>query len=305
MLLNTVMQRVKAVLDSETTTTVARVGEVVGKLAIFAGIVSWLWEIPDRAAQRQNTAWLTLNSAQGKPGDGGRRAALEGLTRSGASLAGADLSKANLANTRFQQANLDWVNFSKAELMNAKFGCDWKGQFYKIVGYWPVVCSQLSWSIFDSATDLKGTDFSNVIAIEPHFEEVQTFYDTSFEGAFIEATTFAGAMLNTNFRNAILFSLAFKNTTFKDSGVIFENALLVSVDLSTTDADEKMFTAAHASLCNVTLPKMSEPITTGCDALYELEKRQSITDGVASNYFNRRPYTINKPLSVTKPTAVK
>ena len=58
---------------------VATLGEVGGKLAIFIALASWLYEAPDRAKQKHYQAWQVVNSAFGKPGNGGRSEALKDL----------------------------------------------------------------------------------------------------------------------------------------------------------------------------------------------------------------------------------
>jgi len=288
--------RINSALGSQQAATLAKLGEFIGKLAVFAGVVAWLWEIPDRADQRHQAAWTLINSAHGQSGNGGRTSAIEGLSRDGISLAGIDLTNAELPGVKFRQATLDYANFLRTNLRGARFECDWLGWLYLEIGFSPIVCTQISYARFLEA-DLTDADFSHVIAIAPSFLGTRTFYGTNFEGAFIANTSFDGAMLRTNFRNSILSNVKFSDTHFAESEVIFDNALLFEVDLSSTDADEKMFSRVHASLCKVTLPKRAEVIRSGCNTLYDLEKRQSILVDLESNYWKRKPYTINYPAS--------
>lgn len=112
---------------SNTARTAAKIGELVGKIAILFTIINYLVEAPDRAKQRHYQAWQILNSAHGLSGDGGRRAALLDLIADGVDLSYLDLSHANLSPDK---ASLDLYNpimfsvvFSDVTLDHVRFLC--------------------------------------------------------------------------------------------------------------------------------------------------------------------------------------
>lgn len=65
-------------------------------------------------------AWQTINSAQGKAGNGGRIEALEYLNGDRASLAGVNADKAYLVQIDLANANLAKASFREANLQQAK-----------------------------------------------------------------------------------------------------------------------------------------------------------------------------------------
>jgi hypothetical protein len=114
--------------------------EYIGKLSLLGALLVWLCEKRERSENFENAkrsrhyaAWQTINSASGRPGNGGRTDALEDLNRDGVSLAGVDVSgsavfatgliltNASLVNANFRGARLIGVTFSGADLSNAHF----------------------------------------------------------------------------------------------------------------------------------------------------------------------------------------
>ncbi len=121
----------------------------LGRSAALVAILSLAWNVCiDTITQRHQLeqerlqgryqAWQTINSAQGKPGSGGRIQALEDLKSEGISLAGADLSnawlngidlsEAILTNANFENASLSYADLTGANLKFARLaGCNLYG----------------------------------------------------------------------------------------------------------------------------------------------------------------------------------
>ncbi|UCC99420.1 MAG: pentapeptide repeat-containing protein, partial [Phycisphaerales bacterium] len=107
-----------------------------GRLTILIAVVTYFMGADERQMQatdqrkaKQYQAWQVINIAQGKPGGGGRKDALEDLNKDNVSLVGVDISKAflrelNLAGAYLVQANLaeanlEYANLSRADLRQA------------------------------------------------------------------------------------------------------------------------------------------------------------------------------------------
>jgi hypothetical protein len=122
--------------------------EYLAKLTILVSLILWIYpgykerrQAADSAKQaaadarisRHYVAWQTVNSALGKPGNGGRADALQGLSQDGIpmdgiSLAGgvvligpANLSKASMTHADFSDGTYENVNFSRANLDFSKW----------------------------------------------------------------------------------------------------------------------------------------------------------------------------------------
>ncbi len=98
----------------------------LGHLVIVVALISYIWGYPERQRQAENQrkakhyqAWQVINLAQGKPGSGGRKDALQDLHRDGISLVGVDVSQAYLPQIELEKASLWKANFSKANLFGA------------------------------------------------------------------------------------------------------------------------------------------------------------------------------------------
>jgi len=102
--------------------------EYFGKLGLLTGAILW---ICPGACQRQQTAedarrtkhftaWQTLNSAVGKPGNAGRAEAIQTLVRDAVSLCEIDLTDAALPEgARLAQADLRGAKFTRTRLVKA------------------------------------------------------------------------------------------------------------------------------------------------------------------------------------------
>jgi hypothetical protein len=93
--------------------------EYLSRLAILVAVIFYIWGCEDRQKAKHYQAWQVINSAQGKPGSGGRMDALQDLNRDDVSLAGVDISNATLRGINLEHANLREANFSRAHLYEA------------------------------------------------------------------------------------------------------------------------------------------------------------------------------------------
>jgi len=67
---------------SRTVKAVVSIAELLGKLTIVAGILSFIIEAPERAKQRHYQAWQLINEVpRGSPGDAGRSIAIGVLVK--------------------------------------------------------------------------------------------------------------------------------------------------------------------------------------------------------------------------------
>jgi uncharacterized protein YjbI with pentapeptide repeats len=126
----TIWLRCKSVRDwaasSPTLASLGKVGEWVGKVAIFAAIVSYIFEAGDRAKQRHYQAWQIIVAAHSLPGDAGRRSALRDLVADKVDASYIDLSDANLDGTDLRGAQMSRASFLRTTLSGTDFGCRWR-----------------------------------------------------------------------------------------------------------------------------------------------------------------------------------
>ena len=111
-----------------------------GRLTVLVAVIFYIKGCPERKMQSANLrmqvkhlesqlenqlksqhyqAWQVINAAQGKPGGGGRKDALEDLHKDGISLIGVDISQAYLPHLELENVNLSNANLSKANLFYA------------------------------------------------------------------------------------------------------------------------------------------------------------------------------------------
>jgi pentapeptide repeat protein len=111
---------------------VLEVLDYVGTLSILIGVIFYFAEAKDRREQKHYQAWLVIDAAQGKSGNGGRSSALEELNSDGVplvnvdlsdgffrgiNLPGADLSRADFSGADLRDANLSGTKLSQAEMI--------------------------------------------------------------------------------------------------------------------------------------------------------------------------------------------
>ena len=80
--------------------------EYLGRLSIVIAVIFFFLGHGDRLKTKHYQAWQVINLAQGKPGEGGRTAALEDLCKDGVSLSNIDLSNAIIPGVFLKNANL-------------------------------------------------------------------------------------------------------------------------------------------------------------------------------------------------------
>jgi uncharacterized protein YjbI with pentapeptide repeats len=244
----------RQIVSNPWTKTIRTYGETLGKIAIFFGVAAWLWEIPDRAQQRHDAAWTLINIAQGKPGEGGRKRALERLNNDGISLAGIDLSRAVLPEIDLSSANLKYANFQGSDLGGAIFGCS----FLHIVFHHR--CTDLSHVNFEGAR-LDKVNFRRALLIDATLSgpSGERNFETDFGYAALHRSTFENmTFVDANFSRANMRGGRFWNVRFIDpwnrspDPDLFSYALFREVDFSTTNLTMQSLSAAQ--LCDVAMP---------------------------------------------------
>lgn len=226
--------------------SLAKLGEIVGKFAIFAAIVTWLLEIPDRRQQSVSSAWTLLNAAQGKPGEGGRGYALEALARAGAPLTFVDLTYAVLQDIRMPRVMMMHAIFNKAQLARVSFGCRW----------WEIGsrCSDFSHAKF-VGSNLVDVNFDKADISSAQFEKTVNFIGVTFRSAYMISTKFYNVSIQyVDFSGALMVGTVFD--TF-DLGSFspdqFRGASLSKVIFVSGALPTSIFTNVKVA-CDVTLP---------------------------------------------------
>ena len=95
----------------------------LGRLTILLAVITWFVGFAERKEAQENQrkakifqAWQVINTAEGKPGSGGRVQALHDLRDEGAWLIGVDLQKAFLMGLKLPEADLRQANMEGAML---------------------------------------------------------------------------------------------------------------------------------------------------------------------------------------------
>ncbi|MCK4960467.1 MAG: pentapeptide repeat-containing protein [Planctomycetes bacterium] len=88
-------------------------------IAIIAAVIVYFAGGEGRRKVKHYQAWQVINTAQGKPGTGGRVDAIQDLLEDGVSLRGVDLSKANINGINIEGADLILADFSGAFLASS------------------------------------------------------------------------------------------------------------------------------------------------------------------------------------------
>lgn len=94
--------------------------EFSGLILLTLAALSYLSQGQEQQKIGRYQAWQTINSAQGKAGNGGRIQALEHLNGDRVSLAGINADKAYLAQIDLANANLTRASFRETNLQQAK-----------------------------------------------------------------------------------------------------------------------------------------------------------------------------------------
>jgi uncharacterized protein YjbI with pentapeptide repeats len=205
--------------------------EYVGKLGILIAIVAYFYPgcserkqttesakqaAADARKSRHYVAWQTINSALGKPGNGGRTDALQDLNQDGIPMDGISLSgnvvlvgPLNLTNARmthadFSDGTYERINFSGANLDFSKWNNTLSEDCtFRSASFWA--------AIFNRSTFI-WCDFSNAL------------FQTQFTGDHSEfrVCNFTGAAFPMNFWNTVEFfgcNLAYADLTHLFIGV--------------------------------------------------------------------------------------
>ena len=205
--------------------TLVKVLEYVGKMGILFAVIAYIYpgceerehatESAKQAAEdarksRHYVAWQTINSALGKPGNGGRADALQDLNQDGILLDGVSLSgnvvlvgplnltNASMTHADFSDGTYENVNFSGANLDFSK----WNNSFSENCNF----RSASFWATTFNHSTFVWCDFSNAL------------FQTQFTGDRSEfrVCNFVGAAFPLNIMNSVEFmgcNLAYANLT--------------------------------------------------------------------------------------------
>lgn len=147
---------------SKNVKAVVSLAELLGKLTIVIGVLSYISEAPERARQRHYQAWQLINGARKSPGEAGRSIAIGVLVADHEKMTDLDLSGGNFAGKDFRTGRLPGVNFTNAKLDGTKFSC--KAGLFMSDHWLPSYSS--CW-----ITDLERARFATISISEVHFED--------------------------------------------------------------------------------------------------------------------------------------
>lgn len=205
--------------------------EYLGKLTILVSLILWIYPgfqqrrqatesakqaAADARISRHYVAWQTINSAMGKPGNGGRADALQdlsqdGIPMDGISLAGGavligplNVSKASMTHADFSDGTYENINFSHGTFDFSKWNntlsedCN-----FQMASFWAATFSH---------STFVWCDFSNAL------------FQTQFTGDKSEfrICNFAGAAFPMNWFNSVHFmtcNFAYADLTYTLVGV--------------------------------------------------------------------------------------
>jgi uncharacterized protein YjbI with pentapeptide repeats len=267
--------------------------ERLGRLAILIAIVSWMLEIPARRKAQEDQrkgkiyqAWQVINSAEGKPGSGGRAEAISDLVSErqslrginlyggtdssfygGTYLPGLKLRQQDLREANFVGAHLEGADFRGSNLQEATFnGATLSGADFRGARLWAtklnnvdlsdarftdsiLTKAELSGSVLERA-NLENADLSDADLSKSHL-----FRASLASARFGGAATLEGADL----REAILRNADFEFTVLKDAdledadlaGATFSYANLRGVHLKNARNWSSIKAIAFANLWDV------------------------------------------------------
>lgn len=192
---------------------------------VLVAAISYFANADDRSREKRYQAWQVINLAQGKPGSGGRRAALEELNDEGVSLRGVNVGQAvldglslgggKLAVSIFDSASLIRSDFQRADLRRASFRN-----------------AILSFSNFDGSV-ARRANFTNA-----RFQQA-SMRNASLSNARLDSTygfqfVLTGSTLNEVQAEAAMFQNAHLDSV-SAAASNFVNAELIGVDLRRAD----------------------------------------------------------------------
>ena len=216
---------------------------IAGSFALLATLFGYCRGADDRVRAQQDArkarqfqAWQVINSAQGKPGNGGRTQALEDLAADSVDLSGVDLSgswlegltlpsvrfvglKADSANLRFADlrgADLKYADFYGADLSYADLrGADLFGARLSTARL-DSACldgANLTMAVVDSAI-LNHVSMRNTIAFAASFKRSYFLEMAPMDSAYFRDADFDSATLSHAPMSSILYGAQFVGTSF-------------------------------------------------------------------------------------------
>jgi uncharacterized protein YjbI with pentapeptide repeats len=225
---------------------IAKVGETVGKLAVFAAIVSWLLEIPSRHQQAYDSAWTLINSANAKRGDGGRSNALQVLAEGRMPLTFVDLTYAIIRKVNLKSTDFSNAKFVDAELNEVSLNCRWT--------LTKQPCSDLSFADFTGA-NLINVNFDGADLSSTKFINNPNIIDVKMNNTHMVFTKFINAPIHyIELKNADMHLVTFQKFIFGSfSEKQFEGASLDRVRFLDGEITTSMFSLINGA-CDVELP---------------------------------------------------
>jgi len=165
-------------------------------IAIVTAAFAYLIDTGNRKKSAQNEAWTTVNSAQGKPGNGGRVDALTCLNEENINLSGLSAPFSDLTEINLSYSILKRVNFQESFLDSSQLEyCDL--EFSNLSGA-KIRSTNLSHSNFNNSK-LERVDFSNSILTGCSLRNVclenTIFYAADLRGADLRGANLRGADL--------------------------------------------------------------------------------------------------------------
>ena len=275
-----------------TTKSIRSIAEFAGKMTIFLGVLSYVFEAPERAKQRHYQAWQIINGARGAPGDAGRRAALEDLIKDHVMMFHLDLKGSDLRSMDFRGIQASGLNLTDAEIDGVSFGC--RRGFFLTEHWWPTYrsCwnSDLGFSVLN--TDIERVDFSkaNLKRARIGDKSASSIIQHAVLSSRFDRSIMTGARLDnldiigTSFDNANMNGVMISDVAFGD-GVSF-----VDADLSQSFWSRVVFhTAPNARLTDLTGADLTEARVLNPDFSYRWIIEADFTPGASRLCHTRLP----------------
>jgi hypothetical protein len=178
-----------------------RFADYATRLTVFFGIVSYLYEAPDRAKQRHYQGWQLIDAAYKQQGDGGRRDALQDLVRDSV-LSYINLSNAQLQGIAIPGAMLQNATLHNTNLTGANLGC--RRSVFAFLRFWSQDCSNPT-NLADASLvtgDLSGATLAYSIIGNASFDGVN-LTGTDFRYSSLDVAKFSNlGLLSTTFENS-------------------------------------------------------------------------------------------------------
>jgi uncharacterized protein YjbI with pentapeptide repeats len=232
---NWVRAAAAAVRRSKNVKAVLSTAELLGKLTIVFGILSFIVEGPERAKQRHYQAWQLIDGARGHPGDAGRSIAIGVLVKDHEEIRELDLANANLKGRDLRSAMMPGVNFRDAKLDGANFSCI-AGLYlseYWLPRYSPCWVTNLEEAGFQ--TDLTKIHFDHTdlkdAVLGGHAIQQKSNFTSLFCSTFNEAHMEGAVIRNTVLVDNIFNQAKMHGSQWQES-IIGSNNSFVGADLS-------------------------------------------------------------------------